>query len=77
MDIDVAELVIKKLVALNEPIQEVADAIDLVSDLEEKLHFRKQIGEVIVDIYLKLIVPIVDQYPHLDTLKDFQDSPPE
>jgi hypothetical protein len=73
MDRDVAELLIKKLVALDEPIREATEAIDLISDLEERLHFRGQIGEIIVAIFLKLTAPVVDQYPDLDPLKDFEE----
>lgn len=73
MDRDVAELLMQRLVALNKPVNDVFEAIENISDLKEKRRFRKQLGEIIAATYINLTVPVVDQYPDLDPLKDFEE----
>ena len=67
---DVAELLMKSLVALNEPINNVMEAIEQISDVDEKKRFRKEIAEIVAVTYTNLTIPVVKQYPELDPLKD-------
>ncbi len=67
---DNAELLMKRLVALNGPFNGVIEAIEQISDQDEKRRFRKEIAEIIAITYTNLTVPVTKQYPELDPLKD-------
>jgi len=60
----------KRLVALNGPMNDVIEAIEQISNREERKLFRKEIAEIIAATYTKLTLPVAKQYPELDPLKE-------
>ncbi len=73
MDRDVADLLMKRLVALNKPVNDVMEAIEQISDLNEKRRFRREIGEIVAVTYTNLTMPVAKQYPDLCPSKDWHD----
>ena len=65
MDRDVAELLMKKLVALNQPLGEVIETIHQISDAEEQNLFIKEVGKIMGDLFKNLTIPVARQYPDL------------
>lgn len=69
----VAELLMQKLEALNEPMNEVLEAIEQIHDEDEKKAFKMEVGGIICDIYLKVTRPIAIKFPELCPSRNWQD----
>ncbi len=58
----------KNLIALSEHTNSMIEAIEQISDIKERKRFRREISSVVIDIYWKLMMPIVEQHPEFDHL---------
>lgn len=78
MDKNLAEQLMKKLKELDAPFDDATDLVDEITDDAERLRFRKELGELAGNVYVKLMVPIFRQYPDLDPDKDivFEEDDP-
>ena len=66
MDRRVAEMLMKDLRALSEPLNSAAALIEQISDKDEQILLRRGIGELMGRIYTDLMIPILKQYPEMD-----------
>ena len=66
MDKPLAARFIEACVALNAPIGKLDTLVTEIVDPAEKAAFIQAVGAVIGDIYEKLMIPILRQYPDLD-----------
>lgn len=66
MDRKVAELLMKDLLALSEPLNSATALTDQISNKDEQAALRRGIGELMGRIYTDLMIPIIKQYPELD-----------
>lgn len=66
MDKKIAELLMKDLLALSEPLNSATTLTDQISNKDEQAALRRGIGELMGRIYTDLIIPIIKQYPDLD-----------
>src|SRR5438128_1815110 len=63
---DIAELLIKELLAMGQPLISATQLIDQIASKDERRQFRRGLGEVMDQIYIDLMRPIIRQYPDLD-----------
>lgn len=66
MDRDVAELLMRSLVALGEPLNSIAEIVERVADEGDRATLRRGVAEVMARVYTDLQLPIIRQYPDLD-----------
>lgn len=66
MEKKVAELLMKNLLALSEPLNSATTLIDQISSKDEQAALRRGLGELMGRIYTDLMIPIIEQYPELD-----------
>jgi hypothetical protein len=66
MDRGLAELLMRKLLALSEPLNSIAETIERTTDEAEKAVLRKGIAEIMGRVYTDLELPIIKQHPDLD-----------
>lgn len=76
MDRNVAELLMKSLLALGKPLNDATVAADQIIDEDERKNFLKILGRFMGNIYTELMIPIIRQYPDLDPDKSAP-LPPE
>jgi signal recognition particle GTPase len=74
VDRNVAELLMKRLVALDVDLNGAMEVIEQISDDEELKRFRREIADLVAAIYTNLMVPVLRQYPELDPDKDEEQS---
>ncbi len=77
MDKNLAELLMKKLHALDEPFDDVMDIIEQIPDEEEMNRLRFEMLDLSSRFYTRLMVPILRQYPELDPDKEMESSDTE
>lgn len=61
-----AELMMKELLALSQPLNAATALTDQIADRAEREQFRRELAALMGDIYIDLIKPIIKQYPDLD-----------
>jgi hypothetical protein len=66
MDKSTARELIRLYLKAGEPLNEATEIIDKLPDAEEQKRLRRPIGELISNVYIELIRPIVREYPDLD-----------
>jgi hypothetical protein len=66
MNREIAEQLMRSFLALGESLNAATTSIDQIPDEEERARLRKDIGQLMQDVYLVLMRPIVGQYPDLD-----------
>ena len=52
--------------AFDAPIGKLIELVDEIADPGEKAVFNRAVGDLMGQIYAKLMVPILRQYPDLD-----------
>jgi hypothetical protein len=57
---------IGKLLEVSQKLNELAESVEQVSDLEERKRIRRPVGQLMGLVYTDLIVPIITEYPDLD-----------
>jgi len=60
----------KELLAMGQPLNSAAQLIDQIASEDERRQFRRGLGEVMNQIYIDLMRPIIRQYPDLDPDKE-------
>lgn len=66
MEKPLAARLIEACVGLNTPIGKLDELVTEIADPDEKAAFVQALGAVMGDIYEKLMIPILRQYPDLD-----------
>jgi hypothetical protein len=66
MEFATAKEIMGHIGRVNEALNDVARAIEQISETEERRTFRKAFAETVVDVYEKLMVPIIRSHPALD-----------
>jgi hypothetical protein len=63
---DLAERLLKSIEGFNEPFVQLDALSHEIDDAEERMRFRRLIGEGMRAIAFDLVMPIVRQFPDLD-----------
>ena len=66
MDRSVAELLMKDMLAMSEPLNSITILCERIGDTEERKTFRRGVGQLMDKLYADLMLPIIRQYPDLD-----------
>jgi hypothetical protein len=66
IDRKIAELLMSDLLALSAPLNSATLLANEISDKDERERVRRAIGTVMNEIFVNLMMPIVQQYPELD-----------
>ena len=66
MDKEIAKNLMANLLALSEPMNSVAETIELIDDEAQKLPLKQAIYKIIGDVYVDLMRPIIREYPEYD-----------
>lgn len=66
MDRNLAELLMKELLAMNGPLNSATHLSGRIDSEDERRQFRGGLAEVMNHIYIDLMRPIIKQYPDLD-----------
>jgi hypothetical protein len=61
-----AESMIGKLLEVSHKLNELAESVEQIPDLEERKTIRRPVGQLMGLIYTDLMVPIIKEYPDLD-----------
>jgi len=66
MEREVAEELMRTLVAMNEPLNAATVLTEKIKSKDEQDSLRRVIGTLMQTIYIELMRPIIRQYPDLD-----------
>lgn len=61
-----AAALMEHLLALSEPLNKATDLVSGIADHDEQIRIRKVLGLLMTDVYIKLMLPIIQQHPELD-----------
>jgi hypothetical protein len=63
---EIAKKIIDAAYASDDNYEKVREAIETIEDATELSTMRKAIAMVISEMYIKVMMPIFKEYPHLD-----------
>ena len=66
MERKIAERLMNEMLALGRHLDQAGELTKQMVDAEERVAFRKGIGEVVGSVYTEVMIPLIRQYPDLD-----------
>jgi hypothetical protein len=70
MERKIAERLMRIIIGLDKPLNEVAALVEQIDNEQEKRQLRRGLGEIMGRGFTDLILPIIQEYPDLDPDKD-------
>lgn len=70
MDKNLAEKLMATLNAASDKLNEAAAVVEMISDHDEKRRFKASIAELMADVYIKLMKPIIREHKDMDPDRD-------
>jgi len=66
MNRDVAESLMKELLALSDPLNTATSLTARISEREERESLRRALGEIMSKLYTELMIPIISEHRDFD-----------